>query len=358
MENKKNEVRNTIQINKISESTKKSFKVRVISALIALVIVVPALFLGDWAFLAVIVFALGVGVVELIKCAKKKYSRWSYVATFVFTLAIVLWPMVGMLVFHPGTFWDVGHVYSGYDRLYIPVIAVVASIFALFYVIMWDENFTVRDACFIFTIGLLVAMGLQSLLFLRFFPTAGIFNFNGADYGAFYNYENTIGSMWLILYLLIATFGTDIGAYAFGILFGHEKVNPRISPNKTWGGFWGGLIVSAFLSMLFAFIMALTGNPIMPVRTYNGVTGSIFDLEHWYNIVVLSLIIPPFATLGDFVFSAIKRFFEIKDFGNIMPGHGGILDRIDSLIFSSLIMAAYVVVAFAIQTGSFTFLLI
>lgn len=352
------EFRNTIQMNKISESTKKSFKVRVISAIVACLIVVPALFMGDWTFFALIVIALAIGVVELIKCAKKKYSRWSYVATFFFTLAIVLWPMIGMLVFRNDVFWDAGHVYSGYDRLYIPVIIVILSLFALFYVIMWDENFTVRDACFIFAAGLLIAMGFQSLLFLRFFPTAGIFKYAGADFGGFYNSDNTIGSMWLVVYLLIATFGTDIGAYVFGVLFGHSKVNPRISPNKTWAGFWGGLLVSSILSMTFAFVMAANNLPIMPIRIFNNVTGSIFDLDHWYNIVILSLIIPPFATLGDFVFSAIKRFFEIKDFGKIMPGHGGILDRLDSIIFSSLIMATYVVVAFAIQTGSFNLLLI
>lgn len=351
--------RGTIQINKISESTKKSFKTRVISALIATLIIIPALFLGDWLFFGVIVVALGIGVVELIRCAKRKYSRWAYVSTFISTGLLVVWPMIGMLITRGASFWDEGHVYCGYDRLYISVIVIILSIFALFYVIMWDENFTVRDACFIFAVGFLMAMGFQSLLFLRFFPTASIFGYDDIAHGGFYNLDNTFGSMWLVIYLLIATFGTDIGAYAFGILFGKSKVNPRISPNKTWAGFWGGFVVSTIFSMTFALLMAVGGCPIMPVRAINGVNiGSIFDLNHWYNIVILSAIIPPFATLGDFVFSAIKRYYEIKDFGKIMPGHGGILDRLDSIFFSSLIMALYVVVAFAIDTSSFSLLLI
>ena len=353
----KNNNRATIQINKISESTKKSFKTRLISAIIGIALVVPAIVLGDWAFFALAIIALAIGVIELIKCAKTKYSIWAYIFTFVFCAALVLWPVFAMLVDPTNPFWDYGHIYSGYNRLYVSFLIIIMSIFALFYVIMWDENFTVRDACFIFTVGFLMAMGFQALLFLRFFPTAGEFHYAAVQTGGgFYNVDNTIGSMYLIIYLLIATFGTDIGAYTFGVLFGKRKVNVRISPNKTWAGFWGGFIFSAIFSMGFAFIMAATGNPIMPVRTFNGVTSSIFDLNHWYNIIILSIIIPPFATLGDFVFSAIKRFYNIKDFGNIMPGHGGILDRLDSVIFAALIMAIFVVVAFAIDTGTFSLL--
>lgn len=358
MENS-NKNRGTIQINKISESTKKSFKTRVISAIVGISLVIPTIILGDWAFFVLIVVALAIGVIELIKCAKTKYSRWAYVVTYILCLALVIWPMVGLLMYQGTGFWDSGHIYSGYDRLYISTVVLIVSIFGLFYVIMWDENFTVRDACFIFAVGFLMAMGFQALLFLRFFPTCGIFHYEAINYGSsFYNVDNTVGSMLLIIYLLIATFGTDIGAYAFGVLFGKSKVNERISPNKTWAGFWGGFLFSGVFSMAFAFIMAACNHPIMPVRTYAGVTGSIFDLNHWYNIVILSVIIPPFATLGDFVFSAIKRYYGIKDFGKIMPGHGGILDRLDSIIFSALVMALYVVVAFAIDTGSFNLLII
>ena len=352
--------RQTITINKISDATKKSFKTRVISGITALCLVIPALILGDWAFFGLLTIALLIAVIELIKCAKTKYSRWAYAATFVLCLAIILWPLISTLVGGKNieTFWDIGHIYSGYSRLYISVIILIIAIFALFYVVMWDENFTVRDVCFIFAVGFLMAMGFQALLYLRFLPTSSIFAYQGSEHGTFYNFDNTFGSMWLIIYLLIAVFGTDIGAYMFGVLFGNSKINPRISPNKTWAGFWGGLLFSSILSMTFAFIMAITGNPIMPVRTYNGVTSSIFDLSHWFNIIILSLIIPPFATLGDFVFSAIKRYYNVKDFGHIIPGHGGILDRLDSIIFASLTMAIFVSIAFAIDTHTFSLLII
>lgn len=362
MENEENKVRHTLQINKISDSTKKSFKTRLVAGLIALAVIIPAIFLGDWLYFAFVVVALLIGVIELIKCAKTKYSRWAYAATFVLCLLIVIWPLIGQFskqYFGAEVYsWDSGHIYSGYDRLYTPVIILIISIFSLFYVVMWDENFTVRDVCFIFAVGFLMAMGFQALLYLRFFPTSGMFNYNDSDYGGFYNLNNTFGSVWLIVYLLIAVFGTDIGAYTFGVLFGKSKINPRISPNKTWAGFWGGLLFSSVLSMAFAFIMAACNNPIMPFRMLDGELRSIFDLNHWYNIVILSAVIPPFATLGDFVFSAIKRYYNIKDFGHLIPGHGGILDRLDSIIFAALIMAIYVSIAFAIDTGTFNLLLI
>lgn len=362
MENEENKevrhTRQTITINKISDATKKSFKTRLISAIVGLAIIIPAFILGDWAFFALIVFALLISVIELIKCAKTKYSRWAYAATFILCLAIIVWPLIGTFLSNGSSYWDYGHIYSGYERLYASVIAIIISIFALFYVIMWDENFTVRDACFIFAVGLLMALGFQAILYLRFFPTSYIFRYDEASFGGYYNVDNTFGSMWLLVYLLIAVFGTDIGAYMFGVLFGKHKINPRISPNKTWAGFWGGFIFSGVVSMTFAFIMAACKNPIMPYRMVNGEMRSIFDLEHWYNIVALSIIIPPFATLGDFVFSAIKRYYNIKDFGHIIPGHGGILDRLDSIIFAALIMAIYVSVAFALDSGTFTLLII
>ena len=97
-ENKLRHTRQTITINKISEATKKSFKTRLISALVALAIIIPALIIGDWAYFVLIVLALLIGVIELIRCAKTKYSRWAYLATFILCLAIIIWPLIGRFI--------------------------------------------------------------------------------------------------------------------------------------------------------------------------------------------------------------------------------------------------------------------
>lgn len=119
----------------------------------------------------------------------------------------------------------------------------------------------------------------------------------------------------VFIYILIATYSTDTFAYLGGSLFGKHKLIERISPNKTVEGALSGTIASVILSLIFAH----------------------FFLE--LNAVIIytsSLLIPIIAQIGDLSFSLVKRFYKIKDFGNLFPGHGGALDRIDSIIFSLL----------------------
>ena len=158
---------NTITLNKITDEAKASLKVRVISAIVGLAIIIPAIILGDWLFFVEIFAFVAIASFEIVHCAKKKYSKWLYGSTFVAMEAICFWPVFRNLVVNQGLFGD-GHIYPYFDSLYISVILLVVSIFALFYIIMWDENFTVRDACSIFTIGILVALGFQGLAFVRF----------------------------------------------------------------------------------------------------------------------------------------------------------------------------------------------
>jgi len=332
--------RHTITINKINEEAKVALKTRVISAAIGLLVIIPAVILGDWLFLAEMIAVVGIASYEIVHCAKKKYSIWLYIFSCLAMFSLTFWPMFRNLIAY-GAIGD-GHAYFYFDSLYISFLILVLSMFALFYIIMWDENFTVRDASFILTTGLLSALGFQCLVFIRFYPAYLM----GVTDG-YYNTNNTFISMLLIIYFLIAVFSTDIGAYFTGMLFGKKKINPRISPKKTWAGFFGGLIISTVLSATFGIVLAACGYPILPIQ--NGI--SIFDLNHWYNIVILSAVIPPFATLGDFVFSAMKRYFGIKDFGKIMPGHGGVLDRTDSIIFAALVMGLFIIIVEAATFG-------
>jgi phosphatidate cytidylyltransferase len=120
---------------------------------------------------------------------------------------------------------------------------------------------------------------------------------------------------------------SDVGAYFIGVFFGKHKMLERISPKKTWEGFFGGVFFSIAFSFGFAMILMATGHPLVE---------GILDMEHWYIVLILSTLLPLAAVLGDFVFSSAKRYFGIKDFGNIIPGHGGMLDRLDSVIFTMI----------------------
>ena len=116
-----------------------------------------------------------------------------------------------------------------------------------------------------------------------------------------------------IIFVLIGCFFCDTGAYLSGSLFGKHKLIPHVSPNKTVEGAIGGYLVGAIGALLWGLL----------VTTY-------LPKE---LVITASLIIPAVAQIGDLSFSSIKRRFGIKDFSNILPGHGGIFDRIDSLIF-------------------------
>ena len=120
----------------------------------------------------------------------------------------------------------------------------------------------------------------------------------------------------VVVLILLGTYITDTFALFCGMLFGKHKLNERISPKKTIEGSVGGFIISTIVCLAFSFIF-IKGFPI-------GLS------------IVASITLPIMGQIGDLAFSAIKRHFAIKDFGNIFPGHGGILDRIDSLIFNSV----------------------
>lgn len=321
-------------INSLSEKTKKSLKTRLIAALIALIVILPGILLGDWVFFITMGAIAFIAFFELVDCGKHQYNLWLYVVTILIGFLLVYWPIFRALLtggFDSGS-W---HVYRHYSSIYLSILVLFAGAVLLFFLVILNSNFTVRDACFIFTMSALVALGLQSIFFVRY-----ITSIDAVDKG--FNFIESIKSSTFLVYGLLGTFFTDIGAYFVGIFFGKHKINERISPNKTVEGFVGGIVVSMIISMTFAFIMSICKKPIL---------AGVFDINHWWNIVVLSILMPFMATLGDFVFSSIKRFYEIKDFGNVIPGHGGMLDRLDSVIFVFSTMAIYTCIVMQAGTG-------
>ncbi len=124
--------------------------------------------------------------------------------------------------------------------------------------------------------------------------------------------------LWYLTLPLLAVVATDVGAYTFGTLFGKRKLAPRLSPNKTVEGSLGGLLLAAV--MVFGLLFAL--------ERFAGLKVPVYDA------LLFSLLVSSAAQLGDLFESLLKRWAGVKDAGAFMPGHGGVLDRIDSLLIA------------------------
>jgi phosphatidate cytidylyltransferase len=125
----------------------------------------------------------------------------------------------------------------------------------------------------------------------------------------------------VVLWILVLVWATDTGAYAFGRLIGGPRLAPLISPNKTWAGFIGGTLSAGVVGTILAHYIY----PMLPSL------GGIF---------ICSLLLSTVAHAGDLMESAFKRYFGVKDSGSLIPGHGGLLDRLDSLLAVTLVVGA------------------
>jgi len=162
--------------------------------------------------------------------------------------------------------------------------------------------------------------------------------------GAFMNWAWTIGGIlyigWLLSHLvalrglddgrnwvflaLLATFASDTAAFFVGRAIGKHHLAPRISPGKTWEGAIAGVLAAIIISLLFTLPTSLQ-----------------LPLNYW-QAVLLGLLVSVFGQLGDLVESLLKRNTGVKESGKLIPGHGGILDRTDSVVFAGIVVYYYV----------------
>ena len=249
-------------------------KKRIISAIIMLMIAIPLIILGKKAFL------LGIAVIglmsfyEIIKL--NKYPKIVKILSFISYMIIIF------------NNYESNFLINNFDFKLLALAILLTLIPVIKY--QPSNEYTTSDAFSLTSFLLLVGLGLNFLLSTR-------------------NYSLS----YFILLMLIPIF-TDTFAYFGGMLIGKHKVT-KLSPKKTWEGCITGLLVSTILSSIY--YMYFIGNTL----TLNKVL-----------ILILASII---AQIGDLFFSAIKRNHNIKDFSNLIPGHGGIIDRLDSIIFVS-----------------------
>ncbi len=170
----------------------------------------------------------------------------------------------------------------------------------LAFLIVYHQKVNVID-CAVTVFGFYYISVLMSFVFLV----------RGHDYGQFF--------VWLIF---ISAWGCDTGAYFTGMLFGKHKLAPILSPKKTVEGAIGGVVFAALIAFLYSFTIT-----------------KFFNISGDINIIAMCTVIGAagsiFAQFGDLAASAIKRYTKIKDFGKIIPGHGGIIDRFDSILFTA-----------------------
>ena len=128
------------------------------------------------------------------------------------------------------------------------------------------------------------------------------------------------GGVILVTYCILVAWVADGGAYFIGRAFGRHKLAPVISPKKTIEGSVGGFVTSIIISLAAAYI-------------YADILGYMPEQLNYINLAIISSVCIIMSMFGDIAFSAIKRQYGIKDFGNLLPGHGGVLDRFDSVLF-------------------------
>lgn len=320
-----------IEVNEISDSTKKSFKVRTITAIILALALIPACIVGDWYFAGCLILISLMAFYEFINVlSTKKFPFFINVFAFIMTIILTYWVWFKQIIGNT-LINSAGHILI--SDISISTLALATLVLGLFLFALMYSSFDSSDVCYLVTMSLFISLGFQSLFFLRYSPMSSI--------SGFYEYQNHFLSCLLLFYVTIGTFMSDIGAYCTGILFGKHKMNPRISPNKTWEGFVGGVVISFICSFTFAMILDANGIPLLK---------GILDINHWYVILVISLVMPFISVLGDLIFSAIKRHYSKKDFSNVLPGHGGVLDRIDSLLTTALIVTL-LIISFSFYRG-------
>lgn len=262
----------------------EEMKKRVVSAIIMAIILIPILIIGGN------VFAVGMGMIGVLALKEFVDLKESHgkIPDAVFLLAII---DLLLLIFSE---FDGYSIAFGLSYKGIALTLLTMFIPTLLYK---NEKYTTKEAMYLSASTIFVGLIFNSLILIR-------------------NYD-----IWHLIYLVLIVTLTDSFAMIIGSLIGRHKCSPNISPNKTWEGSIAGTIVGSSIALIF----------------YTNIISS----ENLLKVLLLTIVLSIIGQLGDLVFSKIKRENKIKDFSNLIPGHGGILDRIDSLIFVTL---AYILI--------------
>lgn len=351
-------------VNKITSSQRKDSKIRTITSFALVALIIPTTLFGGYFFVALIIFLCFFATKEILEVpGKTKYTLPTKLVVYAFVFSFIFWTIIKSSIINKEIFSRASVALS---EMSVSLLAIISYFFVLFFISIVDKRVQLSDVTLLFTMGLILALGFQSMLYLRLFPnSAGLkyysdtivnvdFTTDGTTtYGTYFrdyysryanNYQDLASSV-LLGFTFIGVWLSDVGAYFTGMLFGKHRMNPRISPHKTWEGFFGGIFFSLIFSLSAAAIMEFCFNlPLIPglVQFRHSpllVSMRLLNGHSWFNVLLLALIMPTIGALGGLAFSLVKRTYGIKDFGKIFPGHGGVIDRFDSVLFSSIAMS-------------------
>ncbi|WP_394232498.1 phosphatidate cytidylyltransferase [Niallia oryzisoli] len=250
-------------------------KQRIITAVIFGAILISLTLMGGIPFVILAYLFASIAMYELLKMRKLNLFSFSGIITL-FTLWIFLLPTKYLDLL---------------ERIQITKIEIILiAVLLLFaYTVLTKNRFTYDD----------VAFSIMSILYVGM--------------GFYYFIETREAGLSYIFYSLFIIWATDSGAYFTGRAMGKRKLWPDISPNKTVEGFIGGIVSAVIVSIPFGLFSQMDTSVIL--------------------LAFVTIFLSVFGQIGDLVESALKRHYQVKDSGTILPGHGGILDRFDSLLF-------------------------
>lgn len=287
-------------------------KQRIITAIVMTIIFAPFFFLGGWFVCGFFSILAYLGTYELLNMYQTK-NNIPNVCKYII-------PFYAMLIV----------LFSGFQNNGDIVFAFIVILALLLILPIFSKRITAKNVMFF--IFAIIYSGVSFAIITR------IRNLETLHYGSYQIFNKLdihfVGLM-MFLFVLITTMLTDIGAYQFGIKFGKHKLCPTISPKKSIEGSIAGTITGALGGTILMVVLQLT------LKNDLALAIRIFKIDNLYlyalAIFGVAILISIAGQLGDLIASKIKREYDIKDYSNLFPGHGGVLDRFDSSIYSFLI---------------------